>query len=77
MNSAPNQTTKRDGLGFHIPDGFFVNWYEEHGRSFPWRDGGVTPFAILVVEVLLQQTRAEMVAQVWPSLVREYPDLTS
>ena len=73
MHSAANQPMKRDGLGLHIPDGFFVNWYEGHGRSFPWRDGGVSPFAILVAEVLLQKTRAEMVAKVWPSLVKEYP----
>ena len=73
MNRAAKQTIKWDGSGLTIPNGFFVNWYEAHGRSFPWRRGGVSPFAILVAEVLLKQTRAEMVAQVWPSLVRKYP----
>ena len=56
-----------------IPVGFFANWFKEHGRSFPWRGEEVTPFGILLAEVLLKQTRAEMVATVWPSLLRRYP----
>ena len=56
-----------------IPDGFFSNWYKAHGRSFPWRDEEASPFGILVAEVLLKQTRAEMVAMIWPTLVRTYP----
>ena len=56
-----------------IPVGFFANWFKEHGRSFPWRGEEVSPYGILLAEVLLKQTRAEMVATVWPSLLRRYP----
>ncbi len=56
-----------------IPDGFFVAWYKAHGRSFPWREVGTSPYGVLVAEVLLKQTRAEMVAAVWPTLIRTYP----
>ncbi len=73
VNSSAKRTKKRDKVRLHIPNGFFVRWYAAHGRTFPWRDAGVNPFAILVAEVLLKQTRAEMVARVWPSLVRKYP----
>ena len=73
MNSAVQQTTKWDGPRLDIPKDFFSRWYAECGRPFPWRDRGTSPFAILVAEILLKQTRAEMVAQVWPSLVRKYP----
>ena len=60
-----------------VPLGFFANWFKIHGRSFPWREEDVSPFGILVAEVLLKQTRAEMVAGVWPSLCRKYPDAAS
>ena len=41
---------------------FFTRWYREHGRDFPWRAAGTSPFGMLIVEMLLRQTRAEMVA---------------
>lgn len=52
---------------------FFVRWYREHGRSFPWREPETTPFGILIAEMLLRQTRAEMVASIWPVLLDRYP----
>ena len=54
------------------PVGFFTDWYKTRGRSFPWREEGVSPFGMLLAEVLLKQTRAEMVATVWPALARKY-----
>ena len=57
--------------------GFFANWFKTRGRSFPWRDEDVSPFGILLAEVLLKQTRAEMVAAVWPAFSREYPNAAS
>ncbi len=60
-----------------VPVGFFTNWFKVHGRSFPWREEDVSPFGILVAEILLKQTRAEMVAGVWPALYRKYPDAAS
>ena len=60
-----------------VPTGFFVDWYKARGRSFPWREHGTNPYAVLLAEVLLKQTRAEMVATVWPALVRKYPSAAS
>ena len=60
-----------------IPYGFFANWFKMRGRSFPWREENVSPFGILVAEVLLKQTRAEMVAEVWPTLCGKYPNAAS
>ena len=60
-----------------VPYGFFVNWFKVRGRSFPWREEEVSPFGILLAEVLLKQTRAEMVAAVWPALLRKYPSAAS
>jgi A/G-specific adenine glycosylase len=60
-----------------VPVGFFANWFKVRGRSFPWREEEVSPFGILLAEVLLKQTRAEMVAAVWPALFRRYPCASS
>ena len=60
-----------------VPVGFFANWFKVRGRSFPWRKEGVSPFGILLAEILLKQTRAEMVAAVWPALLRKYPSAAS
>ena len=60
-----------------VPSSFFANWFKVRGRSFPWREKDVSPFGILLAEVLLKQTRAEMVAGVWPALCRKYPDAGS
>ena len=56
-----------------VPAKFFIGWFKTRGRSFPWREEDVSPFGILLAEVLLKQTRAKMVAEVWPELYRQYP----
>ena len=56
-----------------IPAHFFVEWFKIRGRSFPWRKEDVSPFGILLAEVLLKQTRAETVATVWPVVYKKYP----
>src|ERR1700682_1579675 len=38
-----------------------LRWGRDHGRHFPWRSW-TDPYRLLVVEVLLRQTRAETVA---------------
>src|SRR5689334_24671834 len=56
-----------------LPKNFFVNWYLNHGRRFPWREENTSPFAIMVTEMLLRQTRAAGVATVWKELMKKYP----
>lgn len=49
-------------------------WFELNRRPFPWREAHVSPWARLVAEMLLRQTAARKVAEVWPALLERYPD---
>ncbi|MFH1328751.1 MAG: DNA (cytosine-5-)-methyltransferase [Candidatus Bathyarchaeota archaeon] len=53
---------------------FFVNWYNMHRREFPWRQEDVSPFHILITEMLLRQTKASMVSGMWVEFTTKYPD---
>ena len=48
-------------------------WYAEEHRSFPWR-GAQDPYAVLVSEVMLQQTQASRVAERFPRFLARFPD---
>lgn len=50
-----------------------LTWFALEGRQFPWRKGSASPYLQLVVEVLLQRTRAETVAAFLPRFLKEYP----
>lgn len=54
-----------------------LKWGDDEGRSFFWRRPGVAPFTVLVVEILLTKTRAEMVAPVAPRLLARFPSPTA
>ncbi len=47
-------------------------WYAEHGRDLPWRRTR-DPYAILVSEVMLQQTQAARVAPRWERWLDRWP----
>jgi A/G-specific adenine glycosylase len=49
-----------------------TSWFDSHGRWFPWR-GHTDPYAILVGEVLLQRTRADLVAPVFTHFLARLP----
>ncbi|TFG11508.1 hypothetical protein EU537_12205 [Candidatus Thorarchaeota archaeon] len=46
-----------------------IEWFEEHGRDFPWRYDD-DPFHVLVAEMLLRRTTAAAVMRVYPSLLK-------
>jgi len=50
-----------------------IGWFEENGREYPWRHR-TGPYEILLSEVLLQQTNADRVIDVYNKLIREFPD---
>lgn len=51
-----------------------VDWYAAHGRhDLPWR-ATRDPWAVLVSEVMLQQTQVTRVLDVWPAFMAEFPD---
>jgi len=47
-------------------------WYQAHGRDLPWRKTG-DPYAILVSEVMLQQTQVERVIPRWERWLERWP----
>lgn len=51
-----------------------LTWFASEGRQFPWRKASASPYLQLVVEVLLQRTRAETVAAFLPRFLNEYPE---
>ena len=48
-------------------------WFESHGREFPWRKTSITNYQYVIAEVLLQRTRAEVVARVFLNFIKEFP----
>jgi A/G-specific adenine glycosylase len=48
-------------------------WFAEHERDFPWRRTS-DPFEILIAELLLQRTRADLVPAVYARFIHRYPD---
>lgn len=49
-------------------------WFRQHGRQFPWREPGrVTPWSIVLTEILLRKTGAAVVAQRLPAFLTAYP----
>ena len=49
-------------------------WYDAHARDLPWRAAGATPWAVLVSEVMLQQTPVARVQPVWEQWMQRWPD---
>lgn len=47
-------------------------WYRERERDLPWR-GATDPYAILVSEIMLQQTQAERVAPYYERFLARFP----
>jgi A/G-specific adenine glycosylase len=47
-------------------------WYAEHGRDLPWRKTR-DPYAILVSEVMLQQTQVDRVVPRWHRWLARWP----
>ena len=42
-----------------------VDWYRRHARDLPWRRPGTGPYAVLVCEVMSQQTPVARVVPAW------------
>ena len=52
-----------------------IDWYCKNGRDLPWRHTR-DPYAILVAEVMLQQTQVERVLPKWHAWLVHFPTLT-
>jgi A/G-specific adenine glycosylase len=51
-------------------------WYGQNGRDLPWRNTR-DPYAILVSEVMLQQTQVERVVPRWHAWLEKWPAVES
>jgi A/G-specific adenine glycosylase len=50
-----------------------TEWYEQAARDLPWRSPGVTAWAVLVSEVMLQQTPVSRVLPAWTAWLARWP----
>jgi A/G-specific adenine glycosylase len=50
-----------------------TGWYDEHARDLPWRAATVSPWGVLVSEIMLQQTPAARVAPIWEQWMSRWP----
>src|SRR5262244_2220462 len=51
-----------------------LRWYSRHARALPWR-GVRDPYAVLVSEIMLQQTQVARVVEYYPRFLAAYPTL--
>ena len=51
-------------------------WYDEHQRDLPWRQSN-DPWAILLSEILLQQTQVSRGLVYWQRMVETFPTIAS
>lgn len=49
------------------------SYYHEHRRNMPWREN-ITPYNVVVSEIMLQQTQVDRVTQKFISFLRTFPD---
>jgi endonuclease III len=49
-----------------------LSWYAAHGRDLPWRHTR-DPYAVLVSEVMLQQTQVDRVIERWTAWLKRWP----
>jgi len=52
-------------------------WYRPRREAYPWRRDGIDPYAVLVSEVMLQQTQAARVAAAFDGFLRRFPNVSS
>lgn len=53
-----------------------VDWYEATARDFPWRET-TDPYAILVMEVMSQQTQLDRVESAWAAFLDRWPSVAA
>lgn len=50
-----------------------LDWYTLEARDLPWRQPGTSPWAVLVSEVMLQQTPVTRVEPIWRRWMSQWP----
>ena len=47
-------------------------WFRHHRRKFPWRSEATSIYEMIVTEILLQRTKAEMVSSIYPAFFTRF-----
>src|SRR6204780_813101 len=50
-----------------------LGWYSVHARDLPWRAAGASPWAVLVSEIMLQQTPVSRVLPAYQAWLERWP----
>src|SRR5438270_7961437 len=50
-------------------------WFGRHRRALPWREEPREPYRVWLSEVMLQQTRVEVVVPYFQRFLRRFPSL--
>jgi A/G-specific adenine glycosylase len=66
-------TSPKNARAFHRS---LLQWFRRHGRELPWRCTR-DPYAILVSELMLQQTQVSTVIAYYNEWLRRFPDFVS
>jgi A/G-specific adenine glycosylase len=67
---------KKDDLSEEVIDrfkGIVYSFYKQHGRNLPFREN-ITPYKVLVSEIMLQQTQTGRVSEKFLNFVEKFPD---
>ncbi|MDD3770347.1 MAG: hypothetical protein PHV10_07050 [Sulfuricurvum sp.] len=54
-----------------------ITWFIAYRRFFPWREDNLSCYKIIIAEILLQRTKAETVAKLYPSFLKKFPSWQS
>jgi A/G-specific adenine glycosylase len=57
------------------PQRSLLAWFRTNAPGYPWRKTERDPYAVLVSEVMLQQTQASRVADAFPVFMERFPDV--
>lgn len=56
-----------------VPADILIDWFDQHARELPWRDPDRTGWAVLVSEIMLQQTPVARVLPVFDEWLERWP----
>ncbi len=51
-----------------------LDWFKNNKREFSWRTLKLTPFQVLIAELMLQKTNASQVENIFPRFIEIYPN---
>lgn len=70
---------RETGLSSEVINAFqkiIISYFKQHGRNFPFRND-ITPYNVLVSEIMLQQTQTGRVSEKFLEFKKKFPDFQS